>query len=128
LKLSYKNANELNKIIDTRLPQHPSFKRYEVVVAGESFELYARNIVECLKALWADPDFLPFLVFEPEKHYGDDDRTIRLFHDMHTGKWWWATQVWVCILYIDAIVTNYNSISSDKSNARQEKRASPSFL
>lgn len=93
LKLSYKNSDELNKIIDTSLPRRPPFKRHEVIVAGESFELYARDIVECLKALWADPDFLPFLVFEPERHYADDDRTVRLFHDMHTGKWWWATQV-----------------------------------
>lgn len=93
LNLSYKNSDELNKIIDTSLPRRPPFKHHEVIVAGESFELYARDIVECLKALWADPDFLPFLVFEPERHYADDDRTVRLFHDMHTGKWWWATQV-----------------------------------
>jgi len=93
LNLSYKNTDELNKIIDTSLPRRPSFKRHEVVVAGESFELYARDIVECLKALWADPDFLPFLVFEPERHYADGDHSCRLFHDMHTGKWWWDTQV-----------------------------------
>jgi len=93
LNLSYKNTEELNKIIDSSLPPRPSFKRHEVVIAGESFEFYARDIVECLKALWADPDFLPFLVFEPEKHYADDDHTVRLFHDMHTSKWWWATQV-----------------------------------
>ena len=67
--------------------------RHEVVVGGESFELYARDIIECIRALWADPEFLPYLVFEPERHYADDDHTIRMYHDMNTGKWWWATQV-----------------------------------
>ena len=93
LNLSYKNTEELNIIIDSSLPPRPSFKCHEVVVAGKSFQFYAKNIVECLKALWADPDFLPFLVFEPEKHYANDDHTVRLFHDMHTSKWWWDTQV-----------------------------------
>ena len=93
LKLSYKDSNELNKIIDSSLPSRPRFKRHEVVIAGESFEFYARDIVECLRALWADPDFLPFLVFEPEEHYADDDHAVRLVHDMHTSRWWWDTQV-----------------------------------
>jgi hypothetical protein len=35
----------------------------------------------------------------PERHYADEDETVRLFHDMHTGKWWWDTQV-RCIDYI----------------------------
>lgn len=69
------------------------FRRHEVVVANESFDLYARDIVECLRALWADPEFLPFLQFEPEKHFADDDHSVRMFHDMHTGDWWWSTQV-----------------------------------
>ena len=93
LKLSYRNSNELNKIINSSLPSHPRFKHHEVIIAGEAFEFYARDIVECLKALWADPDFLPFLVFEPQEHFADDNHTIRLVHDMHTGKWWWDTQV-----------------------------------
>ncbi|KAF8952951.1 hypothetical protein BDZ97DRAFT_1992200 [Flammula alnicola] len=92
LGLSYKNTNELNKVIDKNLPRRPAFKRHEVVVAGEAFELYSRDIIECIKALWSDPEFAPFLVFQPERHYADDDHTIRMYHDMHTGKWWWATQ------------------------------------
>lgn len=93
LDLSYKNTDQLNKIIDTQLPKRPSFRRHEVVVAGKSFDFYARNIIECIRALWADPDFLPYLVFEPERHYADEDHIVRLYHDMHTAKWWWATQV-----------------------------------
>lgn len=84
---------ELNKIIDEKIPGRPKFQRREVVVAGESFELYSRDIMECVRALWGDPDFTPHLILEPERHYADDDHTTRIFHEMHTGKWWWAKQV-----------------------------------
>ncbi|KAF9533674.1 hypothetical protein CPB83DRAFT_890141 [Crepidotus variabilis] len=92
LGLSYKNTNELNKIIDKSLPHRPAFKRQEFVVVGESFELFGRDIVECLRALWGNPEFLPYLVFEAKHHYVDEDQTIWLFHDTHTGRWWWDTQ------------------------------------
>jgi Plavaka transposase len=91
--LSYKNSRELNKIIDHQLPGRPRFSRDTVVVAGETYELYSRDIIACIKALYGNPEFAPHLVFAPERHYADDDKTIRLYHEMHTGKWWWETQV-----------------------------------
>ncbi|KAG1739364.1 hypothetical protein EDD22DRAFT_787098 [Suillus occidentalis] len=93
LGLSFKSTNELNKIIDHELPTgRPKFKREQVVIAGESFDVYYRNIIECIESLYGDPDFARYLTFAPERHYTDEDQTIRLFHDMHTGKWWWNTQ------------------------------------
>ncbi|KAG2081953.1 hypothetical protein BD769DRAFT_1633506 [Suillus cothurnatus] len=93
LGLSFKNANELNKLIDHELPTgRPKFKREQVIVAGEAFDVYYRNIIKCVKLLYGDPDFARYLTFAPERHYADDDQTVRLFHDMHTGKWWWETQ------------------------------------
>jgi len=92
LGLSYNSSKQLDKLVD-KLPQQPKFTRHEIVIEGELYELYSCNIVECLKALWGDPDFLPYLVFEPERHYADDDHTVRMVHDMHTGRWWWDTQV-----------------------------------
>lgn len=62
-------------------------------MSGETFEYYSRDPLECLKALWSDPDFVNDLITEPERHYADEDMTVRLYHDMHTGKWWWAIQV-----------------------------------
>ncbi|KAG2338131.1 hypothetical protein BDR05DRAFT_978271 [Suillus weaverae] len=93
LGLSFKNTNKLNKIIDHELPTgRPKFKREQVVVAGESFDVYYRDIIKCIKSLYSDPDFARYLTFTPERHYTDEDQTIHLFHDMHTGKWWWNTQ------------------------------------
>ncbi|KAG2045778.1 hypothetical protein BDR06DRAFT_977962 [Suillus hirtellus] len=93
LVLSYRNSRELNNIIDKKLPTcRPQFRRQEVVFAGEAFDVYFRNIVECVKALYEDPEFAPYIVFVPERHYADKEKTMQLYHDMHTGKWWWRTQ------------------------------------
>ncbi|KAG2145801.1 hypothetical protein DEU56DRAFT_971548 [Suillus clintonianus] len=92
LGLSYKNSRELNKIIDKQLPGRPKFRCEQIVVAGEAFDVFYRDIIKCVKALYDDPDFADFLIFAPERHYADEEQTVRLFHDMHTGKWWWDTQ------------------------------------
>ncbi|KAJ7790294.1 hypothetical protein B0H14DRAFT_2293361, partial [Mycena olivaceomarginata] len=59
----------------------------------EVFDLYSCNILECVRALFGDTDFAPYLFVVPERHYADKDQTIRLYHNMHTAKWWWSTQV-----------------------------------
>ncbi|KAK1230796.1 hypothetical protein PQX77_006110 [Marasmius sp. AFHP31] len=92
LGLSFKTTQELNNIIDKQLPGRPTFKREEVVVAGEAFEFFHRDILECIKALWGDPDLTSHLIICPERHYTDGSCSTRLYHNMHTGNWWWATQ------------------------------------
>ncbi|KAK7030916.1 hypothetical protein VNI00_013862 [Paramarasmius palmivorus] len=81
LDLSFKTTH---KIIDGQLPGGPPFHRHEVVVAGESFEFFYRNIL----ALWGDRDLTPYLIVCPERHYRPNQRYSTL---SHTGKWW-ATQ------------------------------------
>ncbi|EIW53615.1 uncharacterized protein TRAVEDRAFT_133656 [Trametes versicolor FP-101664 SS1] len=93
LGLSYKNSRELNTIIDNQLSSgRPRFVRREIVVAGEVFEIFYRDVLQCIRALYEDPEFADFLVFVPEKHYADAGNTSRVYFDMHTGKWWWETQ------------------------------------
>ncbi|KAH9013364.1 hypothetical protein EDB85DRAFT_2076599 [Lactarius pseudohatsudake] len=65
LELSFKNMRELDRIIDKKLPGHPRFQRHEVMAGSEVCE----------------------------KHYTDDTKDTQMYHDMHTGKWWWSTQV-----------------------------------
>ncbi|THU87442.1 hypothetical protein K435DRAFT_681657 [Dendrothele bispora CBS 962.96] len=94
LGLSYCNSNELNKIIDHEIPiERPAFTRSEVVIAGESFDLYKRDILQCIRALYGSPDHVKYLCTVPERHYTDADKTCRMYHDIHTGKWWWDMQV-----------------------------------
>ncbi|EIN05577.1 hypothetical protein PUNSTDRAFT_74727 [Punctularia strigosozonata HHB-11173 SS5] len=92
LGLSYKNTRELNRIVDEQLPGRPRFKHEQVVIDNQAFDLFSRDIIQCIKDLWGNPEFASILVFQPEKHYTDDTRTTQLYHDMHTGQWWWNTQ------------------------------------
>lgn len=113
LGLSFRNSQELNTIIDTHLPnRRPRFHRQEVAVkaAGEAFDVYFRDVMECIKALYSDPEFAPHLKFAPERHYADEDGTQRLFHDMHTGRWWWNTQVSLC--FCQTSVQAYINVAS----------------
>ncbi|KAF5365442.1 hypothetical protein D9758_010870 [Tetrapyrgos nigripes] len=92
LGLSFKNATELNKIIDAKLPSRPQFQRQEVVVKGKVFEVFFRDILQCIRALFNDPKFTPYLKFVPKRHFEDASCSEQLYHDMHTGQWWWSTQ------------------------------------
>ncbi|KAF8262703.1 hypothetical protein EI94DRAFT_1601199, partial [Lactarius quietus] len=93
LGLSFKNAQELNKIIDTHLPRRPPFQQKEILVGNEVCEVYFRDILQCIHTLFGDLDFVPHLIFAPEKHYSNEEKRERVYHDMHTGAWWWKTQV-----------------------------------
>lgn len=94
LGLSFKNSRELNKIIDNHIPaQRPAFRRQEVVVAGKSFDIYLRDAVECIQALFGDPEFSPDLLLAPVRLFADVEKKIRVFSEMNTGNWWWNLQV-----------------------------------
>ncbi|KAJ3715707.1 hypothetical protein C8R42DRAFT_725514 [Lentinula raphanica] len=93
LNLSYRSANQLNAIIDKDLPSvRPKFRRQEITVQGQSYEMYFRDILECIKSLYGDAEFAEYLKFAPERHYESADRSEALYHDMHTTGWWWSTQ------------------------------------
>jgi hypothetical protein len=63
LDLSYKSSDKLNQIIDTN---GHNFQRDKVMQSGEVLEFYTCNIIECLHALWGDPDFEGDLILELE--------------------------------------------------------------
>ena len=89
----FKNSRELNELIDKHLPGRPPFRRKEILVGDEVCELYFRDIIQCIRALFCDPDLAPYLIMAPERHYTDEDKEEMVYHDMYTGKWWWFTQV-----------------------------------
>ncbi|KAI9068635.1 hypothetical protein FKP32DRAFT_1561245 [Trametes sanguinea] len=92
LGLSFRSSQELNSLVDQLPSSRPRFVRQEVEIGGEIFEMFLRDILECIRALFGDPDFAGLLVFRPERHYADEDHQIRVYFDVHTGEWWWATQ------------------------------------
>ncbi|KAL7279210.1 hypothetical protein ACG7TL_007050 [Trametes sanguinea] len=92
LGLSYRSSQELNALVDQLPTGRPRFVRREIEIGGETFEMFLRDILECIRALFGDPDFAGILVFRPERHYADEDYQTRVYFDVHTGEWWWATQ------------------------------------
>ena len=75
LGLSYKNSHELNSIIDKLPGRCPTFIHKEIVLAGEAFDIFYRDIMECICALYGDPEFARHLIFVPERHYMDKERS-----------------------------------------------------
>ena len=92
LGLSYNTAKELDHMIDT-LPGQPPFKSQNFTIGGELLTFYFRDVMQCIRALYGDPEFVHELVFVPERHYADPERTCRIYSEIHTGDWWWAVQV-----------------------------------
>ena len=97
LGLSFSSAEELNKIIDKKLPNGlPQFFREEVELEGQKFEFYHRDILQCVRVLYGDPELAECLVYAPEKHYTGQDKKSRIFSEMNSGRWWWTRQVGSC--------------------------------
>ncbi|KAG2364920.1 hypothetical protein BDR07DRAFT_1374653 [Suillus spraguei] len=78
------NTHELNKIINNELPGRPKFKREQIVITNEAFDVYFCDIIECITALFRDLNFADFLIFAPERHYADEDEMKCLDHK-HPG-------------------------------------------
>ena len=94
LGLSFSSSAELNNIIDRKLPNGlPQFIREEVEVNEHRYEFYHHDIIQCIRALYGDPELAEFLVHAPEKRYTGPDKKVRIYSEMHTGRWWWTRQV-----------------------------------
>ena len=92
LGLSYRTVKGLNSMIDN-LPGRPSFKCEHIKIGNGTMPFYFRDILPCIRAIYGDPEFAQDLVFAPERHYADRERTQRVYSDMYTGNWWWSVQV-----------------------------------
>ncbi|KAJ3996010.1 hypothetical protein F5050DRAFT_1799862 [Lentinula boryana] len=80
LGLSYRNANQLNAIIDTLPNIRPKFMRQEVVVQGQVFEMYFRDILECVKSLYGNAEFAEYLNLIPV-FLSSDKTQVTLFRN-----------------------------------------------
>ena len=93
LGLSFKNSWELNNLVDTHLPGQPLFQQKDILVSNKVCELFFQDIIQCIRALFRDPDFAPYLIFTPKRHYADNNKEEMIYHDMYTGAWWRFMQV-----------------------------------
>jgi hypothetical protein len=93
LRLSYNSTKQLNDIINNMLPGRPPFECCNLVIGGETLELYFRDILVCIRSIYSDPELAQDLVVAPERHYADHERMDCIYSEIHTGDWWWAVQV-----------------------------------
>ncbi|KAI0043845.1 hypothetical protein FA95DRAFT_1497959 [Auriscalpium vulgare] len=93
LGLSFKTTNDINKIVDTQLPPSADFKCDEIKVDGETYEVYSRDVMQCVRELYGNPEFLASMKFAPEQHYADDEHEVPVYSEMHTGRWWHSMQM-----------------------------------
>ncbi|KAH8979026.1 hypothetical protein EDB83DRAFT_2537413 [Lactarius deliciosus] len=129
LGLTFKNTQELNDLVDSHHPGRPPFQRKEVLVGNEVCKVFYRDIIQCIRALFGDPDLAPYLIFAPKKHYINDERTERMYHDMHTGSWWWTTQATVEKVTLGATIVPV-LVSTDKTQLTlfRNKSAYPIYM
>ncbi|KAL1750346.1 hypothetical protein FB107DRAFT_252199 [Schizophyllum commune] len=89
LDLPYHTTAHVNSMVMRSLDAHDSnaetwsWQDRGLTCTSETFSI---------RALVSDIDLCPLLVFCPERHYTDDKKATRLYHDMNTGEWWWSTQ------------------------------------
>ena len=65
----------------------------ELEMGGERLNFYCCEILPCVKALFGDPELKHDLIFAPEQHFTNNERTCHIYNEMHTGDWWWSVQV-----------------------------------
>ncbi|KAH9043546.1 hypothetical protein EDB83DRAFT_2227861 [Lactarius deliciosus] len=92
LGLSYRTSMELNSIIDKTLPGRPAFQCEDLDIGGERLQFHYREIIPSIQAIFGNPEFARELVFAPERHYTDAERTCRVYNEMYTADWWWSVQ------------------------------------
>ena len=93
LGILYNTINELNKFIDHKLPGRLSFQHKELMIGQEHLGFYCRDVLECIRSLFGDPQYAHDLMFAPERHYMSHERISRLYHEMYSCDWWWMIQV-----------------------------------
>jgi hypothetical protein len=89
-----------------QLPTGPGWKCEIVTAAGnkldengemmkEDLEMWMQDPVECIKELMGNPAFHDYMVYVPERVYGNKSGTesSRIWDEMWTANWWWEMQV-----------------------------------
>ncbi len=98
-------------MIDQGLPSRPHFYRHDIKIGNETVVMYSRNLMQCIKTLYGNPEFAAHLIHKPERHYcrfGNEHR--RIFHDMHTGLWWWEMQVFINFFVPAFVIHSFQTV------------------
>ena len=59
----------------------------------EDLELWFRDPVDCVSELLANPAFINYISYAPERVYSDNEGKERIYDEAWTANWWWDMQV-----------------------------------
>ncbi|KIY60598.1 hypothetical protein CYLTODRAFT_427819, partial [Cylindrobasidium torrendii FP15055 ss-10] len=100
LGLSYKNTAGLHNRVDAIPRRAGQWYDKHIIFPDRPNEVYTlrhRDILECIRSLWGDPELSEHIVYKPCKIFqksSEDgkERGSRLYNEMWTGQWWWFVQ------------------------------------
>lgn len=96
----FRSAYKLDQYIDALDPYQDLLAWNEGTFkhADHTSTFFYRDIVHCVEYLLAQPTYREDTVYGPIREY--DGSGQRLYSEMHTGDWWWETQVGYSIFII----------------------------
>ncbi|KAG0636316.1 hypothetical protein HOY80DRAFT_1089170, partial [Tuber brumale] len=62
-------------------------------LATSQQRFFYRNPLDCTKYLLSQKCFAQDIVYAPVKDWDSETPPVRVYSEMHTGDWWWETQV-----------------------------------
>ncbi|KDQ58871.1 hypothetical protein JAAARDRAFT_192452 [Jaapia argillacea MUCL 33604] len=76
------------------LPELAPWQRCMVRAEGlpHEYELFFRDPMDCIKALYSNPAFVKYMMYAPEEHFADAGKTNHIFMEVMTSKWAWRVQ------------------------------------
>jgi hypothetical protein len=95
LELSYHNTRALHKVLDDIPPRaewHSKKLAFEDRPEDE-YTIYYRNPIDAMRSLLGSPAHAKDIVYRPKKIFRDKEKSVRIYNEMWTGKWWHAIQV-----------------------------------
>ncbi|KZV59406.1 hypothetical protein PENSPDRAFT_695170 [Peniophora sp. CONT] len=88
----FKAMPEVLLDFEMRARAHNIFHVEHLKLGSEVHDFYMRDLIPAVRSLFGSPEFAKELLLSPERHYKDNDRTIRVYSEMNTGRWWWDRQ------------------------------------
>ncbi|KAI0055241.1 hypothetical protein BV25DRAFT_1774451, partial [Artomyces pyxidatus] len=132
MKLSYGTMKGLLKKVD-ELPARAVWKSKNVWFQDRPDDMHLiqyRDPLEAIQALLGNPAHKDQIVYRPSKVFTSRDKKDRVYHEMWSGKWWWAMQVRAADGHDGATVAPV-ILATDKTHLTQHsgnKSAYPVYL
>ncbi|KAG1844084.1 hypothetical protein DFJ58DRAFT_731389 [Suillus subalutaceus] len=94
LGLSYHNTRALHKSLDV-IPPRAEWHSKKLAFEdrpNDEYNKYYRNPIDAIQSLLGNPVHAKDIVYRPKKIFRDHTKSVRIYNEMWSGKWWHAIQ------------------------------------